>query len=449
MTQLVNAYFKGNVEHASTHRLRRTAQTTRFGQSPTNVNNVALPDNCNFDEDAVTVGAIFLALVTFIWGLQRTCCVGTFSFSWCTVDGARVYGSTKEALAIGHAVPMTVHFLHFVAMTSDPALLRWTERFGPERDFRNGHVVFWDAQMDAHGRWLVSGHPVCLGENRKGAQLPKLRAAPCVGVAHTSVRPAEGREFCLFCGEAPALGRMRNHVAVHLQKGEVVTDPRMCGEAEPCGFCGHTICTCTTSIVRKKISTRCPCVVPFKLAVAMRKQEKSPPECPIPGCSATSWVLNIKTPLARCHPTVAPNTFDLTEWVVVNQDDEEKKGRGKKIPMVMKPKITLKVAKPVDNESASFSEASVGRSDWEWKPEEDASFVESRSSAHHHSSNGNESAATSEDGNSFSSSSCSSSSTSSSGVEVLPQKKAMPGKGTKRPITSPNESAKKRCTVKT
>ena len=72
ITHLVNEYFNGNVEHASTDRLRRTAQTARFGQTPTNVNNVALPDNCNFDEDAVTVGAIFLALVTFIWGSQRT-----------------------------------------------------------------------------------------------------------------------------------------------------------------------------------------------------------------------------------------------------------------------------------------------------------------------------------------------------------------------------------------
>ena len=59
--------------------------------------------------------------------------------------------------------------------------------------------------------------------------------------------------------------------------------------------------------------------------------------------------------------------------------------------MVMKPKITLKVAKAVENESASFSEASLGRSDWEWKQEEDASFVECGSSADHHSSSGNES----------------------------------------------------------
>ena len=101
------------------------------------------------------MGAIFLALVTFIWGSQRTCSVGTFSFSWCTVDGARVYGTTKEALATGHAIPVTGQFLPFVAMTSDPTLLRWTGRFGPKCEFRNGHVVFLDAQMDADGRWLI------------------------------------------------------------------------------------------------------------------------------------------------------------------------------------------------------------------------------------------------------------------------------------------------------
>ena len=68
-------------------------------------------------------------------------------------------------------------------------------------------------------------------------------------------------------------------------------------------------------------------------------------------CSATLWVLNMKTHLARCHPTVAPNTVAFTEWVVVNQDNEKKTGRAKKIPMVMKPKITLKVAKASDNQS--------------------------------------------------------------------------------------------------
>ena len=33
------------------------------------------------------VGAIFLALVTFIWGSQRMRDMGTFCFRWCTVDG--------------------------------------------------------------------------------------------------------------------------------------------------------------------------------------------------------------------------------------------------------------------------------------------------------------------------------------------------------------------------
>ena len=114
----------------------------------------------------------------------------------------------------------------------------------------------------------------------------------------------------------------------------------------------------------------------------------------------------------------------------------------------MKPKITLKVAKAVDNKSASFSEASLARSDWDWKPEEDATSVESKSYADNHSSSGNESSATFEDGNGSSSSSSSSSSTSFFGVEVLPQKKAVPGKGTKRPITATKQNAKKRCTVK-
>ena len=152
-------------------------------------------------------------------------------------------------------------------------------------------------------------------------------------MAHTSVRPAEATKFCLFCGVAIALARMRNHVAVHLHKGEVVTDSRMRGEAKPCGFCGRSTSTCTTSIVRRKISSTCPCVVPLKHAVATRKQGNMPHECPIPGCSATPWVLNIKTNLARCHPTVAPNTVDLTECVVLSQDDE-KKGASQKNPHV-------------------------------------------------------------------------------------------------------------------
>ena len=103
-----------------------------------------------------------------------------------------------------------------------------------------------------------------------------------------------------------------------------------------------------TSIVLKKISSTCPFVVTLKPALAMRKQENMPCECAIHRCVATPWVLNIKTHLARCHPTVPPHTLDLTEWVVVSRDDAEKKERAKKTCVVMKPKITLKVAQAVD-----------------------------------------------------------------------------------------------------
>ena len=103
----------------------------------------------------------------------------------------------------------------------------------------------------------------------------------------------------------------------------------------------------------------------------------------------------------------------------------------------MKPKITLKVG-------ASFSKASLGHSDWEWKLEEYASSAESRSSADQDSTSGKESSASSEDGNSSSSSSSSSSSTSSFGVEVVPKKKAVPGKGTKRSWESANKGGQNR-----
>ena len=181
----------------------------------------------------------------------------------------------------------------------------------------------------------------------------------------------------------------------------------MRGEVEPCGFCVRSISTCTMSIVRKKMS---PCVVALKPTVAMRKQENMPLECPFPGCSATPWVLHIKNHLARCHSTLPPNTLDLTEWVVVSRDDAKKKERVKKIPVVMKPKILLKVAQAVDSEAMSYSEASLGRSDWELKPEEDASSAESGFAAHHDLSSGNESLASSKDANTSSSSSPASSS---------------------------------------
>ena len=62
ITQLVNEYFNGNVEHVPTDRLRCTANTAQFALTPTNPYNVALPDTSIVDEDAVTAGAVFLAL---------------------------------------------------------------------------------------------------------------------------------------------------------------------------------------------------------------------------------------------------------------------------------------------------------------------------------------------------------------------------------------------------
>ena len=299
--------------------------------------------------------------------------------------------------------------------------------------------MFLDAQMDADGRWIIP--PGTLSAFVKTAHVPnrpQLRAEPYAGVAHTSVWLAQVKEFCLFCGVAIALASMLNHVEVHLQKGEVVTDPRMHGEAEPCGFCSCSTGTCRTSIVLKKIGSMCPYVITMKPAVTMCKQDNMPRECSVPACSATPWFLNIKTQLARCHPN---DIVDLTGWVVVSRDDENIKGQARKLVILLKSKITLKVAQAVSSKATSYSEASLGRLDWEWKLEEDASSAESRFADLDCLSSGNESSASSKDANSPSSSS--SSSSSSAGVEVFPKRKAVNAKGTKRPITTPMRSAKK------
>ena len=148
--------------------------------------------------------------MTFVWGHHWTWFVGMFGFSWCTVDGARVYGTTKEALATGHAIPAMGQFLPFVATTNDSTLLRWTGRFGRDCELRSSHVIFFDAQMDGDGRWII---PVgTLSAFVKTAQMPKcpqLRAEPCASVPHTTMQPAEATKFHLFSGVAIALARMR------------------------------------------------------------------------------------------------------------------------------------------------------------------------------------------------------------------------------------------------
>ena len=125
-------------------------------------------------------------------------------------------------------------------------------------------MVFLDAQMDGDGRSIIPVYAFV-----KTAQVPtcpQWRAEPYAGVANTSVRPAQATQFRLFCGVAIALARMRNHVAVHLQRGEVVVEPKMRGEAEPVDF-----------VV----------VVQARARRVLCGRKSAPRECPIPGCSAT------------------------------------------------------------------------------------------------------------------------------------------------------------------
>ena len=79
------------------------------------------------------------------------------------------------------------------------------------------------------------------------------------------------------------------------------------------GFRGRSTGTCAKSIVHNKINRMCLCVVTLQPAVAIGKDTNMPRECRILRCSATPWVLKIKTQLACGHPTVPPNTVAFTQ----------------------------------------------------------------------------------------------------------------------------------------
>ena len=43
----------------------------------------------------------------------------------------------------------------------------------------------------------------------------------------------------MLCGVLVALVSMHNHVAIHFQKGDLVSESSLPGEAEPCSLCAH------------------------------------------------------------------------------------------------------------------------------------------------------------------------------------------------------------------
>ena len=158
-----------------------------------------------------------------------------------------------------------------------------------------------------------------------------------------------------------------------MQNGDTIGATHLCGDAEPCGFCGSSNGSCVTIVVHKTMHSTYPFAFAFKLGKAQKNKENVPRACPVPLCAAAHWVLNIKQHLARCHATVPLDSIDLKDWKIAAQQTK-KKVRGKKIPSVLRPSITLKVAQAAGSnttsEVTSFSEASMGCSDAEWKPED-------------------------------------------------------------------------------
>ena len=204
--------------------------------------------------------------------------------------------------------------------------------------------------------------------------------------------------------------------------------------------------------MRKTVHSACPFAFALKLGKPPPKKENVPRACPVPLCTAALWLLNIKQHLARCHATLQLDSIDLKDWKVATQQTE-KKVRGKKIPSVLRPSITLKVAQVAGSnttcEVTSFSEASMGRSDAEWKLEDSELSTDNSDTSDTSSSDVDSDYA----GTSSSSTATSSDSSSFAGVEVVGKKKTVPKNkarmpASKRPLPSPKVGVKRQRTAK-
>ena len=139
----------------------------------------------------------------------------------------------------------------------------------------------------------------------------------------------------------------------------------MCAvDAEPCGLCGWTRDTRVNTFVGKIVKASCPYAFTFKLAIAKRKRENVSRECLVPLCSAVPWAINSKCYMARCHPTVALDTIDFSEWYIAVPPAAKNKKEKKKPMSLLHPRITVKVVQAAaacgPSDYTAFSKASGG-----------------------------------------------------------------------------------------
>ena len=92
----------------------------------------------------------------------------------------------------------------------------------------NRHLVLTDAKLDSTSRCRL---PVAtmnmIIDSMTVPNYPVISMPPFPKVRHTSVRLAEATKCCLFCDDLVSLRHMRNHVAGHSQKMEMVADQSM------------------------------------------------------------------------------------------------------------------------------------------------------------------------------------------------------------------------------
>ena len=302
VAQRVNELFNKSIEMLSGDRLRRVQRQSKVSGQLTKLD----------DDGGIMYGSPFLALCAFKEGNSRITSAAAFSFVQCMQHGKVVVGPKISWLQEIDGVSVVGEYLPFKASNGEN--LEWTGRWGKTLQFPSHHICFVNMNINPNGRWQLAMKEVNVFINSTPGieNRPQLQGTPYTGVEHTSLRPSPEMKNCLFCDAVVSIKKMLDYVAAHLERGDPMPNANKDEDHEACGFCGQTDGQCKTELAGKTVKSTCPYASRLHYSTAPEEFRNMPRQCPVPGCMATRFTLNIRKHFERSHPRTNIGGHDIS-----------------------------------------------------------------------------------------------------------------------------------------
>ena len=231
---------------------------------------------------------------------------------------------------------------------------------------------------------------------------------------------------CLFCDTVVSIKKMLDHVAAHLERGDPMPNANKGGDHEACGFCGQTDGQCKTELAGKTVKSTCLYASRLHYSTALKNFRNVPQQCPVPGCMATPFTLNIRKHFERSHPRTNIGGYDISGWVVKLQARTSASSHRRSRTKTCAPRVTVvKEAATASTDSASSSNAGGDmfrgqqRADSDWQTRSEGSEEEETNEEGSSSSVASSSSSTSQSNSASSSSTSAASSSKTSSTEEV------------------------------